>query len=418
MPAALKIHIPASQRHSCICCGLCCRRFRVLLRAGETERLGQLDWGTDNPHPGRFWETFGGHAYFKRRADGACVFLGEDERCLMHARFGFDIKALTCRGYPYNFASTWPGEATVLARLDCPAALRNQGELISKNRRHLEQLASELRFGGGFSAAQLQGLQRPAIELLCQTLRRELQTAAQCPPDQLANHLMLLVHKWETLGANFLNDLPTLKKVMPSLLEKCREESRLQLQEAAPLSAFSRSFFRQMLSAYVLRDEELLDTGLKTRLAKTWQLGRLVFGYGNIAAFGQEHPDYELKPDSIFAPDNQEHSEARLWEVWRRFIELRLETLQFFAFAYYGTSFFAGLKALLLSYPLSLALARIQATSQNRRKLAEDDLLYAVAAIDHCHGRSPRLKFRSSRQSEQYFSAQRFPVLIKQLGHS
>ena len=388
-----------------------------MLRPGEIAGLEQLDWGADNPCPGRFWEKFGGYPYFKRRQDGACVFLGDDDLCLMHARFGFDVKALTCRGYPYNFVSTWPGEVSVLARLDCPAALRNQGELISKNRRYLEQLAAELRFGGGFTEAQLQGLKRPALELLCQTLRQELQDNRH-PPALSVTYLMLLVHKWEKLGANFLNDLPTLKEVMPSLLEKSRTEAESQLRKQAGLSAFSRTFFRQMLSAYILRDEEMLDTGLKARIDKAWQLGRIIFGAGNLARFGYEHPDFELGKNSIFLPDNQEHPQPTIWAPWRRFMELRLETLQFFAFAYYDVPFFVGLKALLLCYPLTLALARIHAASQNRQKLEEADLLYAVAAIDHCHGRSPRLKFRFCRQTEQYFSSHRFPALITELGQS
>jgi hypothetical protein len=385
----------------------------VLLRPGEIERLEKLNWGEDKPYTGKFYETFAGFPYFKRQADGSCVFQGDDGRCLMHKRFGFEIKALTCRGYPFNYVSTWPGEVSVLARMDCPAVLRNHGELLSKSRRQIEKLAGELRFGGGFTAAQLQGLERQSIEMICDSLRTTLQEA-ETPPGRLAAQLMLSVQKLEKLGFAFLNDRKTLREVLPSLVAKCQGQAAAA-GGGSDLSAFSRAMFRQLLSAYCLRDEEMLDTGVHARVSKTWQLAKVIFGGGNLRAFAAEHPDFPLRQANVFCK-TAPPSDAAAWESWRRFVAVRLECYQFFGFAYYQVNFFSGLKALLLTYPLALALARIAANSNKRQKIEAVDVEYAVAAIDHCHGRSPRLKFKFNRHNENYFAKERFIPLIENLG--
>ena len=166
----MKLHIASQQHFSCLMCGRCCRSFHVLLRPDEIRRLERLDWGR-NPPPGAddFVSSVGGYRFFRRRPEtGACLFQAEDNGCLIHRHFGFHAKSLACRGYPYSFANTFPGEVTVLARLDCPAVLQNSGESLENDRRALTALASELPQDDGFTPAQLCLLQRPAVEAIQQ----------------------------------------------------------------------------------------------------------------------------------------------------------------------------------------------------------------------------------------------------------
>ncbi|NLZ62203.1 MAG: YkgJ family cysteine cluster protein, partial [Lentisphaerae bacterium] len=173
--ATPKIQISRRQRYSCLQCGLCCRRFHVLLRPEEIERIRSLPWpDSDKALVQDFWHSINGFPYFRRQENGACIFLTDAGVCLMHQRFGFDCKALTCRGYPLNLVSTFTGEISALARMDCPAVLRNEGPLLSESRRDIEALVSEMRFRDGFSRRQLDGLERPVIELLCRVLLEEI----------------------------------------------------------------------------------------------------------------------------------------------------------------------------------------------------------------------------------------------------
>ena len=151
MPA--KITMSNQQRYSCIMCGRCCRRFHVLLRPAEIDRLKALDWGDEPDVPTDFVVTIHGFPYFRRQPDGGCVFLGQDGACRMHRRFGFDQKALTCRGYPFNIVSTFPGEVSVLARMDCPAVLQNHGTPIREQRRDIENSSKNFVLATAFPGA-------------------------------------------------------------------------------------------------------------------------------------------------------------------------------------------------------------------------------------------------------------------------
>lgn len=411
----MKIHIAQDQRYSCLLCGRCCRRFHVLLQEPEIERLAALPWNEADHAPRDFHFKLNGYRFFRRRDDGACVFLDEAGVCSMHRRFGFAIKALTCRGYPFNFASTFPGEISVLARMDCPAVLQNHGQLIREQRPDIEKLARELHFGKGFTAKQLQGLERHSVEMLrdqCQAIVREDTLSS----DNMALLLMAFADRMEKLGATFINDAQTMSKVMPSIIENLKQE--LAELPQIGLGAYERAYFRQWFTIYCRRDEESPDRGLRQRLRRSLMIARNIGGGGNLRTFGREHPDLPLRQAGIFAPDRWQHSPATAWESYRRFLSARLDCLQFFGVSYYGAAFFTGLKALILSYPLVLCAARIHAANQKRRQIQADDVMYGVGAIDHAHGRSPLLQYRLGRHLEHFFSGERFPQLLCSLGKS
>ena len=142
-----------------------------------------------------------------------------------------------------------------------------------------------------------------------------------------------------------------------------------------------------------------------------------ILGHGNWHELGWEHPDYPFAKAAIFKHNGQNveyHDDA--WAPFMRFLQTRLECLQFFGVSYYGTDFFHGLRALLKTYAHTLATARYHAATNGRNAITEDDVFNAVLSIDHCHGRSPSLNFRSSRSNEDYFSGKRFDSLLADLG--
>ncbi len=405
-----KITISNRQRYSCILCGRCCRRFHVLLRPAEIDRLGALDWGDERDVPADFAVTIHGFPYFRRQPDGACVFLGQDGACRMHRRFGFDQKALTCRGYPFNIVSTFPGEVSVIARMDCPAVLQNHGTPIRDQRHDIEKLVQELHFGDGFSPAQLNGLLRPAVELITGTARQLLQDASLTMTDCIGC-LRALTERTQKLGHAFLNDINTMPEVMPSLLRSIR--ASLDDRPRLDLGAAERAHFRQWICLYWRRDEEMLDRSLQTRLTRAAHTAAAIAGFGNAHHFGQEHPDLPLRHVQLFDPPGHVLDDDAIWEPYRRFLDVRLECCQFFGPAYYDASFFTGLEALCLTYPITLAAARCHAAAGKRTTLAREDVDYAVAMLDHSHGRSPALQFQACRRTERMFiEAGRFHRLL------
>lgn len=405
------IYISRLQHYSCMMCGWCCRRFRVLLTEPEVERIKRLDWGDESGVPQDFCEMVNGSPYFRRDARG-CLFLDDNGVCLMHRKFGFAKKALTCRGYPFNIVSTFPGEVSVLARMDCPAVLRGHGAALTEQASDIRQLVSELRFGSGFTAAQLCGMSRKGVEALrdeCMKIVRDVHlTMAEC-----ARLLMSLALRCERLGGVFLSDMETMAKVYPSLVEGLRAE----LPKAPLYSGFGglgRLYFRQHLTSYCRRDEELRRTGLPQRLHQAWSIARVMAGGGNLKTLGEEHPDCGMRRARIFRRESGS-SLREVWEVYRRFLLVRLETWQFFGAAYYDLDFFGGLRALFLTYPIVLALSRVHCHSRGGLGLEAEDVMYGVCAMDHVHGRSAALAFRTARVREAYLSA-RFSQLVHALG--
>ena len=411
-----RVHIARQQNYACILCGRCCRRFHVRLTEAEVARLQALDWGSEADGPRDFAHQLGGHSYFRRRPDGGCVFLDPATgACRMHARFGFERKALTCRGYPHNIASTWTGEVSVVARLDCPAVQRRHGPALEANRRHIERLVEELGTRGGFTVRQLEGLSREAVQQITAALVGLLTANDGLAPGTLAYALFLVAQRLHALGPSFLNDTDTLAEVMPSVLAGAvHEASSRPRGRVGPLS---RLLFREWLAAYCRRDEEIVAPGLVVRVRRTAALAAYACGAGSLRAMGLEHPDLPLGRARLFAAGRGVvASQAPAWECFRQLLVARLEGPQFFGVAYYGEPFFVGLRALLQSYALILAAARLHAVARAAAGIEAEDVQYAVGAIDHCLGRSPLLQWQAWRLVEGHFSGPRFGRLLQALG--
>lgn len=414
--ATPKVHIARNQNYGCILCGRCCRRFQVRLTDAEVSRLQALDWGAEPDVPRDFAQRIGRHAYFRRRADGGCVFLdGQTGACRIHARFGFDVKALTCRGYPHNLTSTWRDEVSVVARLDCPAVQQHAGKPLEANRRQIERLVKELGTRGGFTARQLEGLSREAVQRMTRGLVDLIGEGGGLAPGTLAFALFLAAERCRALGASFLNDTETLETVLPALLGDLRNEAAAR--PTGHVGRLSKSLFRVWLATCCRRDEELVRPGIATRLRRTAALAVYAVGGGSLRAMGQEHPDLSLRRVRLFAAgEGWQPSAPASWDSYWRLLVARLEGPQFFGVAYYGEPFFTGLRALLQSYALVLAAARTHAAARSAHRIEAEDVNYAVGAIDHSLGRSPLLQWKLWRQAEEYFGDARYGRLLNSLG--
>ena len=80
----------------------------------------------------------------RKRADGACGFLSEDNRCRIHQELGAGRKPLTCRLFPYAFHPSADG-VIVTASFGCPTIVANEGTLIAAgaSRLAIESLRTE-----------------------------------------------------------------------------------------------------------------------------------------------------------------------------------------------------------------------------------------------------------------------------------
>lgn len=407
-----QVHIAENQNYGCIQCGRCCRRFHVLMSENEVHRLGRLLASRPNDLPKDFVTRIDGRPYFARRPSGACVFLDEDTGyCRMHSIFGFSQKALTCRGYPANIASSFPGEVSAIARQDCPAVQQNAGPPLTSQRREIEGLVEELDLRRPFTRRVLEGLERKAVEAMVGLLVDIMRDATPISPGQRAWVFRDMVVRLEKIK-DFANDPIALPEMLPNLLAKARAASGQRAE--ARLGGFSRAVFRTWLGTCLRRDTEMVRPGVTQRVLRMWTMLQLTLGYGSPSRLGWEHPRGSLAQCPVFGAQ-AEPSEDAAWESYRRWLISRLEGYQFFGVTFYDEPFFTGLRALSLTYPLVLAAARHHSRSRGATRIEEPDVHYGIGAIDHTLGRSPLMQYAPWRIVESHFFT-RWDNLLATLG--
>lgn len=405
-----KLHIAEDLRFRCIQCGQCCRRWHVALSKKDLDRLEKLDWkGQDWAPPEKVITKIHGHPYLAHRPDGECVFLNPDTNlCRIHSQFGEKAKPLGCQVYPLNVASTFRGEASVNLRFDCPAVQRQEGRPVGSAFPRLTEYVQELNPSHALDRDDTCGFSREALDVIIEGAVTVTGNPQLAPPVR-AMALIQLARRLSSLGPAFVNDLSTMRRVMPSFLERTVQDVHELVYP--PVGSATRGVYRQWLATYLRRDEEMVGRGAGGRVKRTLMLGRLLAGRGSFNALGQEHPDIDLRDAGMFddrgggvqppPPPSQERD--AVWEPYTAFLVARLQTLQFFGVSYYGSNLVEGLRALAQTYGLVLGAARLRAAAGAWDTVNREDIQYAVGAIDHSFGRSRLLQMRLLRSFEIYF---------------
>src|SRR4051794_27660168 len=155
-------HLPVLQNWDCHSCGNCCRSYDVPVTDAERARIEALNWKDDPDVGGRplfvrqgRWSK--GFRLF--RSEQGCVFLGKDNRCLLHERHGAEAKPLACRLFPLVLVPAGDHWRVGL-RYGCPSAIANQGRPLAEHASEAQQLAELLERDAG-----LDGQPVPAAEL-------------------------------------------------------------------------------------------------------------------------------------------------------------------------------------------------------------------------------------------------------------
>jgi Fe-S-cluster containining protein len=130
------LRLDPEQRFACAQCGRCCRGFDVVVSAAEVElyqRRNAASWFRGSTIGAEMFEAMPGQPGFHRirkRDDGACGFLSDDNRCRLHEELGAAKKPLTCRLFPYSFHPSG-NSVIVTASFNCPTIAANEGPLIA-----------------------------------------------------------------------------------------------------------------------------------------------------------------------------------------------------------------------------------------------------------------------------------------------
>jgi Fe-S-cluster containining protein len=146
--------IPPAQKFTCSGCGDCCRDLPVPLSDQDIARIEKLDWGSllAPKHQDSFYEQISliGRApvnFLRRKDEGeGCVFLGQDNLCAIHAKFGSDKKPFACRTFPFQFVDfAHSGTQTfVTSQFVCKSIADGSGALVKEQEDDLKILNKQL----------------------------------------------------------------------------------------------------------------------------------------------------------------------------------------------------------------------------------------------------------------------------------
>ncbi len=142
---SVEFHEPQDVVFTCSECGDCCRSLNVPVGPAERRALEGLDWTgrverlVSGPATVPVRDQGGVGRRLPRHDDGACTYLGDDGRCLIHRHFGAEAKPLACRLYPFSFHQVGQGYA-VDCSFSCRALSRGEGKPLKNYRSEWSEL--------------------------------------------------------------------------------------------------------------------------------------------------------------------------------------------------------------------------------------------------------------------------------------
>lgn len=154
-----------SARFTCSGCGHCCDQpWATVISEADAARYDATDWAADHPQ-------LKGRRLYRRRKVGEktvleltklrgnrCIFLLDDNRCLVHAKLGLLAKPQMCQTFPY-LSVTRGDERRVSVNYGCTAVQKHHGRPLP------EQADEVLHCAGPARAGKAENL--VAIDLHC-----------------------------------------------------------------------------------------------------------------------------------------------------------------------------------------------------------------------------------------------------------
>lgn len=356
--------LPTVQNWDCHQCGDCCRTYSVRVTAEEKDRILKQGWMSDPEFAGKEplkHNEFTDEWTLNHSEDGTCVFLGPDNLCRIHAKFGMAAKPFACRLYPFMMVPNgdhWK----VSLRYACPSVTDNLGRGCSA---HASELAA---LTGLVEADNPKGVHMPPPEL---------QGGQTVPWDDL--------HRFNRAFLKLVSDTthPIERRLrqVAWLAGQCRQarfdkvsggrlDEFLSLVSAAaieetpadPLALpkpgwVGRTLFRQQVGVYLRA-----DVGPHAGVGKRGKWARFVAGWRFALGLGRVPRMHAFMPDGVPFKASENPLGAmpkELDELFTRYFKVKIESGQFFGPANFHRRYWHGLDSLLLVFPTMQWAARL-----------------------------------------------------------
>jgi lysine-N-methylase len=400
-------NLPVLQNWDCHGCGECCREYEVHVTEAERERIIAQGWESDpalGTTPlfapvGRWWRRR--WRLNTRGDDDACVFLNEEGRCRIHAKFGGAAKPLACQVYPFTLnpaGDHW----RVGIRFACPSVTDNLGRPISAHGDDLRDYGKGLEEREGVANRSsepppLQARQQVPwsdVEKIVGALLRVLDRGEETVEYRLRQCLALSavcrLARFDKVSGKRLGDF--LDLVTHSLSDVERDPKKVP-----PPGWIGRVLFRQSVAVYARR-----DTGPRRGVSRHGRLALLRAAWRFARGTGPVPRVHGLLPAATF--EELERPAGPLPEpstqLLQRYFRVKLESYQFFGPTNFRTGFWDGLESLLLTFPATMWLSRMFGDRPREQAVAQ-----ALRIVDDNFGYNQLLGTRRQRLSTQLLAS-------------
>ncbi len=414
MKIVIHPEIREAQFYRCLNCGRGCRSFLVPVKQKEKESiLKQRDWpaelGTDNLF---VKSKLAGPSQLglQKRANGDCVFLDENNLCLIHKHHGLAAKPIACQLFPFVL-TPFAGELRVGLRFDCPGVCQSDGPALSSNMKDLHRLAQAIVPEGGANVdpPELKPKVKISADYFNAVNETLIQIAASNTVD-LRDRLIWLYRfglhisriKWHNVQPNELDDLIGMFK-NAIFAEMQQMDDQPQPPERKARQTLGQIFFLLCHPVELITcvKRSPIDK-MKSRLSDTAIMSKLSATSGPLPPLCADWPacdmaDLENSLDGW--PDDVQ-------DFLERYLVCRLAGLNYCGPNFYGYSLVEGLNTLLLAMVTVGWLLRIYTSGAGRDAIDLADAHRAIITIDGNLGYGKALNAGPARMRLDYLSGQ------------
>ena len=386
--------LPVIQNWDCHGCTNCCRSYNVRVSDAERAKLDALGWAADpelRGTPPAVLDGAGGYR-LSQLADGTCVFLGPDNRCRIHAKYGATAKPAACRIFPFTFSPAgdhWRAGV----RFACPTVVKNIGKPLPSHAADVKEYASLLEADAPGRVRDLpptplgpnQNVSWSELLRFVEAIERRFADETM-PVERRVRQVAALVTVWKAASYEKVHG-SRLGEFLDVMAAAVGDEVPADPIGVPPPTHLGRVLFRQTAAVYARQDNgPEAGIGRRGRLARFGAAWRFAVGTGRVPRL------HGLIPDGVtFAeaerPAGPLPSDAEA--LLGRYYRVKVDSLQFAGQTNFGTAFWDGLSGLLLTFPVILWLARV--LQSGRGPLTVETVGTAVRIVDDGFGFNPLL---------------------------
>ena len=424
----LPIYIPKlqGQKYSCHGCGSCCRDFTVQLTDTDLQKLNEQGWKERLGQ--EYVVQFRGHSWLKQTDDGACVFLGDNGLCKVHAEFGQEAKPLACQFFPFMLSPN-VRDTHVGISFACGSVVASKGADLESHRGDVRRM-SELLPASAPMPVQLQGkliASESEVATIETVLEGWLRKKNISPAVRYQGLAWLIT---SLLQANLGNVRGEKLRQLASTLSDAVEQELPLLDWPEP-SPRAWKLLRQAVFTRI-EDPKIGDLLKRGKVAsvlgqwarsRKWAVGKGIspkttgFRSVDFASFESTFGVFDTSTTSIgdstslsieaaknTLTDSQSHDAEAMDDLLQRWIRATILGGRAWGSGLYGLPIDQGLGLIMVNLLTALWLARFHAAGRGAQHVSLFDLQVAVGRVDRTSGRAVWLATAGERLRVKWLS--------------